>query len=340
MTLPGVSELSGRRFLGDLTEGFNPTIMNQLTPSGFVSQNADAALDVDVWPVIWNNAGTLDTYAGEEGFTLTANQTNYLYLDGAEAVGDQLKASTSAFPGPASGQFFYLAIVVTNSSAITSITQIREHSAVGAQANVQSVGVTAPITNTGTSTDPVIDIADATPGSAGVMPAANTDQGLWRQASGAFSLLGPGAEGTALKIISSALAWVKTPDLRAIFVGRAAASVSSGSDITLTQLFALGDTAEFTLNPDADNAAEIEVVNARKCLLVSVLAGGGSQSAVAVNVDGSAAESIGVMADTNAHATAMTPIEPGAGEYVKLSVTSGGTGSSTSQFVILLIFAS
>lgn len=341
MTLPAVTALGGRRWLDDGTERFNATFMNQLAPQGFVSQNADADLDVDVWPAVWNNAGTLDTYAGEEGFTLSSSSTNYLYLDGAESPAAQLKVSTSAFPAPAAGQYFYLAIIVTNSSAITSITQLQEHSAVGAQANVQSVSVTAPITNTGTSTNPVVDISDATPGNAGAMPSANTDQGIWRQNSGAFSLLSPGSNGDTLKVLSGALTWATVPDLKAIFVGRAAASVASGSDITLTQVFALGDTDEFNLDPDSDNTAEIEIVSAsRKCVLIPVLAGGGSQSSVELKVDGTTDETIGVLADSNAHACAFVPLEPGAGEYIKATVASGGLGSSTSQFIILLIFGS
>lgn len=341
MTLPGITEVGGKRWTGDLTEGFNPTNMNKSGPQGLVSHSPFGGLDIDIWPKRWNNAGTLETYPGVERHTLTANATNYVYLDGSQAPASQLTVSTSAFPTPATGQYFYLAEVVTNSTQVTGITLILQHSAVGAQANVQSVAATAPITNAGTSTNPNFGISDATPGNKGAMPAQDSDEGIWRQASGAFSLLDPGSDGDTLKVLSGALAWATVPDLKALLVARADVSVAAGSDVGLTSVFSLGDSSEFVLDPDGDNDAEIQVVNAsRKCLLIPVFAGGGTQSSVELQKQEVAAESIGVLADSNAHACAIHPVSPAAGDYLKYRVVSGGLGSSTSQFVLLLIFGS
>lgn len=109
------------RDLGGVDEEFSAANMNRLRPGAMAYKNTEVSpLTVGVSPVIWVPSGVVKEFPGNV-LTLAASDTHYVYLDAGESGALRLKSQTGSFPA---GDVFYVAVVVTDATEITSIKNV------------------------------------------------------------------------------------------------------------------------------------------------------------------------------------------------------------------------
>lgn len=167
MALPAIEDIGGKswRDLGGATETFKQDNLNRMRPQGFIHVPLPVTnpFDLEVLPVTWVNGTSLDDYAGDALVTQAPSSSLFYWLDGADPPATQLKsgASLPAF-GSLTDPIYVLAFVVTNGSGVVSIKQIgRAVDTPGAGGGVNSVTANAPLVQSGTAADPVIDLPNA-----------------------------------------------------------------------------------------------------------------------------------------------------------------------------------
>lgn len=156
-----LADIGGKfwRDLGGADAAFNAANLNKLRPAGLMFGSSSVLpLRLGINPVSWVNGTGVDEWPGAT-FDLSPSQTRYFWLDGSEAIGAQLKSSTTSFPTPTTDDIFFLGYVVTNATVITSIDNIlRQWSASIAGSPVLTVTANAPLVQTGTANAPIIDL--------------------------------------------------------------------------------------------------------------------------------------------------------------------------------------
>jgi len=144
----------------DLTGATGLLNLNSAQKQGIVSSNDALLLFIEVSEISYlDDTGTLQTFNGTVSpVAVPPNEaTVFLWIDD----NNTLQQSTSSFP--AMGSFFIaLGIVTTSLTNVLQIINMQQASATVAPGGVNSLGVASPVLNTGTASDPVIDMQPAT----------------------------------------------------------------------------------------------------------------------------------------------------------------------------------
>lgn len=176
--MPNVNNIAGKNWvdLGGDAHRWRADNMNRMQPAGFMYTNVEAgdpAFKVYINPVSWVNGSGIDEWPGDD-ITVGPSVTTYVWLDGGQPIGSQLQTSTVSFPTPTTDDIFFLGYIVTNGSEVVSIDNIqRPWSAMVGGAGVLTVTANAPLVQSGTANNPIIDLPNATPSAAGAMSAAD-----------------------------------------------------------------------------------------------------------------------------------------------------------------------
>jgi len=149
----------------DLTGVTGLLNLNSAEKQGIVSSNDALLLFIEVSAISYiDDAGALQSFPGTGSpVSVPGNEaTVFIWIDDSNL----LQQSISSFP--AIGNFFIaLAIVTTSVTNVLQIINMQQASATVAPGGVNSIAVTSPVLNTGTATDPIIDMQPATAGQDG-----------------------------------------------------------------------------------------------------------------------------------------------------------------------------
>lgn len=145
----------------ELTGSNGLTNLNAASNQGIVSSTDALGLFIEVEAIKYvDNAAVTKTYNGTLGtpVAIAANQASvFVWIDSSNA----LQQSIVSFPSI--GNFFVaLAVVTTSVTNVILIVNMAQISRVVNAPGVQSVSVTPPVLDTGTASDPVIDMQPAT----------------------------------------------------------------------------------------------------------------------------------------------------------------------------------
>ncbi len=167
-----MTNYNGGRFwqlADDLTGNDGKDNLNSASKQGIVHRPIANSLNVDVEPIQYiDNLFALKTFAGAAGVALPGNQASvFIFIDAANT----LQVNITGFP--ASGFYVALALATTSLTDVLAVTNMQQVSPESpASAGVSTVTANSPLAQSGTPTNPIIDLPDATAGSAGAATAA------------------------------------------------------------------------------------------------------------------------------------------------------------------------
>jgi len=158
-----VDYLQGRYWLN--SDAFMDVI-NSSSNGGIVHSLDSAGLLCDIEPLTYILDGVTKSFSAVLGQAVTASTTNFFYIDDSNS----LVVNTTGFP--ISGCYYALAVVTTNSTKVLQVIQIGQAIETTA-AGVTMLTANSPLVQSGTASEPQIDLPDATGLASGAMSAAN-----------------------------------------------------------------------------------------------------------------------------------------------------------------------